>query len=564
MKAKEYRYIRRETSPARIGAHLQIGGGAPIVVQSMTNVDTNDIEAGVAQSVRIIEAGGKLIRFTAQGRREAQSLGAVKEQLVAKGYQEPLVADIHFNPKAAYEAAIHVDKVRINPGNFFDPAKRFQQIEYSEEEYQMEVALLQEHFSNFLDHLETHHTALRIGVNHGSLSDRIMSRYGDTPLGMVESCMEYLRVCHERNFMNVVISIKSSNALVMVETVELLITQMTSEGMRFPLHLGVTEAGDGEDGRVKSAVGIGALLSNGVGDTIRVSLSEEPEAEIPVARRLVALTEELEKCESIMVEQPLTAPYRSQEKPLVVQYASSDFVSLPHDERPDLLILREGDDKDKYVDFECIPESDVLFLTDNEALKGEGVVDKRLVIIRLQHPNIPEMLRALDDALNFPYIIEYTSETSEDLFPVDAGFHLGATLMRGQSNGILLSHPTLSSTDLCRISFGLLQASRRRISRTEFIACPSCGRTLFNLPETLARVKQATNHLKGLKIGVMGCIVNGPGEMADADYGYVGAGPGKIDLYKGKECVRKGIPTSEAVDQLLALIQENGDWKEPK
>ncbi|MDO5036126.1 MAG: (E)-4-hydroxy-3-methylbut-2-enyl-diphosphate synthase [Porphyromonas sp.] len=563
MAKKKFYYERRPTTPVHIGASLVIGGEHQIVVQSMTNVDTNDIEAGVEQTLRIVEAGGDLVRFTAQGEREARALGEVRAELRRRGCEVPLVADIHFNPRAAYEAVRQVEKVRINPGNFYDRAKRFAQLEYSDEEYREEVKALQDNFRPFVAHCQAHGTALRIGVNHGSLSDRIMSRYGDTPEGMVESCVEYLEVCREMSFDDVVISIKASNVLVMVQTVELMAERMEAEGMHYPLHLGVTEAGDGEDGRVKSAAGIGALLAKGLGDTIRVSLSEAPEAEIPVARRIVSLTDKLSSAPAVEVEEGLLRePLRQEQTPLVVAYAHPSLTALPSDQRPDLLIVESSEEAEQYPSFRTILSSEVHFVTDREAMFA-APESGALLVVRLEHPNIPAMLQALDETMSVPYVIEYSSDAVPEEYPIDAAYHLGGALLRGQAKGILLHHPTIGAGVLVHLSFGLLQATRRRITRTEFISCPSCGRTLFDLQETVAQVKAATSHLKGLKIGVMGCIVNGPGEMADADYGYVGSAPHKIDLYKGKVAVRKGIPSEEAVDQLIALLKENGDWQEP-
>ncbi|MDN4753959.1 (E)-4-hydroxy-3-methylbut-2-enyl-diphosphate synthase [Porphyromonadaceae bacterium W3.11] len=544
-------YTRRSTSPAHVDK-LVIGGDAPIVIQSMTNVDTNNIEAGVAQTLRLQEAGADLVRFTAQGVKEARALGEVKMKLKEVGCDIPLVADIHFNPKAAYEAAKYVEKVRINPGNFYDPARKFINIEYSEEEYAEEVRELQASFEEFLTHCKQHHTAIRIGVNHGSLSDRIMSHYGDTPEGMVESCMEFLSVCQRTNFNDVVISIKSSNPLVMTKTVRLLVKRMESESMAYPLHLGVTEAGDGEDGRIKSAVGIGALLTEGIGDTIRVSLSEEPEYEIPVARCLVEAVHGLESSTPITLDK-VVDPLRTEEKPLVIAESPEGLEHVADEERPDLYLSESNSFK---------------FVSDLEALEMgtyELTPSEKLVVMITNNKNAALMLRALDLRMKVPYIIgmDMKGVPAHDL-PTLLGFHLGGALMRGQGSGIYLRSESVQPSELNSIAFGLLQASRRRISRTEYISCPGCGRTLFDLQSTVAKVKEATNHLRGLKIGVMGCIVNGPGEMADADYGYVGAGPGRISLYKQKECIRKGIPQEEAVSQLIELIKEHGDWHEPE
>lgn len=545
------KYNRRKTTPAHIG-NITIGGDAPIVIQSMTNVDTNDIEASVAQILRLEQAGAELVRLTAQGTKEAKALGTIEAEIRAKGAKVPLSADIHFNPRAAYEAARHVEKVRINPGNFYDPARKFQKINFTDEEYRAEVEALQSNFETFLRHCQAHHTALRIGVNHGSLSDRIMSRYGDTPSGMVESCMEYLEVCHRIHFHDVVISIKSSNPLVMTETVRALIERMDQAGMHYPLHLGVTEAGNGEDGRIKSAIGIGALLAEGIGDTIRVSLSEEPEAEIPVAKVLLHCVEELAKATPLDFS-TRCQPFRSDEKPLVMMDAHPYFAQLHLADRPDI---------------EVTETTPFIRITDQEALSGEvpEVPESKQLVVRLTGATAPTlMLEALDHTLSLPYILEIdcTQHSLEEL-PTWLGFQLGGALMRGQLSGLYLRGHEEDALALCSIAFGLLQASRRRISRTDYISCPSCGRTLFDLQSTVAKIKEATKHLRGLKIGVMGCIVNGPGEMADADYGYVGSAPGKVDLYKAKERLKRNIPQEEAVKELIELIKAHGDWKDPE
>ncbi|WP_018358592.1 (E)-4-hydroxy-3-methylbut-2-enyl-diphosphate synthase [Porphyromonas levii] len=545
------RYTRRQTTPARVG-QIEIGGDAPIVIQSMTNVDTNDIEASVAQIQRLDQAGAQLVRLTAQGPREAKALGETHRRIREAGCQLPLSADIHFNPKAAYEAALHVEKVRINPGNFYDPARRFKQIEYTDTEYAEEVKGLQESFEDFLEHCKQHHTAIRIGVNHGSLSDRIMSRYGDTPEGMVESCMEFLDVCHRTHFHDVVLSIKSSNPLVMTHTVRLLAARMETAGMHYPLHLGVTEAGNGEDGRIKSAVGIGTLLSEGIGDTIRVSLSEEPEAEIPVAKVLLQALDELAHSETLDFDTQGT-PFRSEERPLVLMDADDAFGRLLPEERPDIQVTGQ-------TKLRTILDTEALLQPRQQLEEGE------LLVVQLSYTYAPTlMLAALDQAMEQPYIlrIDCGKRALEEL-PTWLGFQLGGALMRGQLQGLYLRSDIDAPLTINSIAFGLLQATRRRISRTDYISCPSCGRTLFDLQSTVARIKGATSHLRGLKIGVMGCIVNGPGEMADADYGYVGSAPGKVDLYKQKERLKRNIPQEEAVTELINLIKEHGDWKEPE
>ena len=453
---------RRISSVAHVG-NIAIGGDNPIRIQSMATVDTNDTEGCVAQAKRIIDAGGELVRFTTQGTREAENMKNISARLKADGYNQPLVADVHFTAHTADVAAQYCEKVRINPGNYVDPGRTFKHLEYTDEEYAAELEKIEKKLVPFINICKEHHTAVRIGVNHGSLSDRIMSRYGDTPEGIVESCMEFLRIFRRENFNDVVISIKASNTVVMVTTVRLLVKKMDQEDMHYPLHLGVTEAGEGEDGRIKSAVGIGALLTEGIGDTIRVSLSEEPECEIPVARKLVELSR-----------------------------------SLP------LPLQKEGSQEHMYIDDDIdAPDWETLQLKAAMAA-GSILIDRKATDIAIHAQNYsPRLLEGLEEAL--------------------------------------------------------LQAARIKFTKTEYISCPGCGRTLYNLQETIAKIKAATSHLVGLKIGIMGCIVNGPGEMADADYGYVGAGRGKISLYKQKVCVEKNIPEEEAVDKLLELI--NSDIK---
>ena len=456
---------RRNSSVAHVG-NIAIGGDNPIRVQSMTTTNTNDTNACVEQAIRIIEAGGELVRLTTQGRREAENLKNISEELRRRGYDTPLVADVHFNANVADVAAHYAEKVRINPGNYVDPARTFKHLEYTDEEYADELRKVEERLLPFINICKENHTAVRIGVNHGSLSDRIMSRYGDTPAGIVESCMEFLRIFRRHQFDDIVISIKASNTVVMVQSVRLLVKEMEKEGMSYPLHLGVTEAGEGEDGRIKSAVGIGALLTEGIGDTIRVSLSEEPEAEIPVAR---AIVDSIDECVRLRQE--------------AEQSIKDDTITLNIDE-PDWQLLQ----------LKAAMAVGAL-LIDRKATK--------LVIIGQQ----------------------------------------------GAGNR--------EQEDLLALADAILQAARIKFTKTEYISCPGCGRTLYDLRSTIARIKEATKDMVGLKIGIMGCIVNGPGEMADADYGYVGAGPGRISLYRQKECVEKNIPEAEAVDHLLALINSD-------
>lgn len=487
-------YRRRASHPVRIG-NTVIGGDYPIAIQTMTNTPTLDTEASVAQIERAVAAGAPIVRLTAQGVAHARNLAEIRRRLDRDGIDVALVADIHFNPAAAFEAALHVDKVRINPGNFVDPGRTFKKIEYNDESYAAELRRLEDTLVPFLELCREHGTTIRIGVNHGSLSDRIMSRYGDTPAGMVESAMEFLRVARRYDFNDIVISIKASNVTVMVETVRLLVKAMDTEGMDFPLHLGVTEAGDGEDGRVKSAVGIGTLLAEGIGDTIRVSLSEDPVAEIPVAQRLLDHVDRIARGENFVIETVVPGTRQDiKEKPYVVGYDTP--TPLPG--------------------------------------------------TRLLHCVYP------------------ASMTAEEVV-IAAAVDLGRVLIDNDCiDGIQIDAPSLNADETAHLALTILQATRRRMTRTDFIACPGCGRTMFDLRGTLEAVRSATSHLRGLKIGVMGCIVNGPGEMADADYGYVGGAKDRISLFRGRECVVKNIPTSEAIEALTALIKADGRWVEPE
>jgi len=477
---------RRISSVARVGS-IGIGGDNPIRIQSMATVDTNDTEGCVSQAKRIIDAGGELVRFTTQGTREAENMKNISARLKADGYHQPLVADVHFTAHTADVAALYCEKVRINPGNYVDPGRTFKHLEYTDEEYAAELRKIEAKLVPFINICKEHHTAVRIGVNHGSLSDRIMSRYGDTPEGIVESCMEFLRIFRREQFNDVVISIKASNTVVMVTTVRLLVKTMDAEDMHYPLHLGVTEAGEGEDGRIKSAVGIGALLTEGIGDTIRVSLSEEPECEIPVARKLVDLI-------------------------------------------PECSQLRQ---------------------------EAEAGIKDDTITLALDAPDY-------------------------ETLQLKAAMAVGALLIDKKAHQLIIRNPDYPEEKLVELADAILQAARIKFTKTEYISCPGCGRTLYNLQETIAKIKAAIKQeqcelariaereparleevkaaikgLVGLKIGIMGCIVNGPGEMADADYGYVGAGRGKISLYKAKECVEKNIPEAEAVEKLIAFIRKD-------
>ena len=531
-------YRRRKTVTVRVG-NLCIGGDHPVRVQSMANTDTNDTEACIGQALRIAGAGGELVRFTAQGRREAENLRNIKEGLRAAGCDVPLVADIHFNPEAAFIAAAIVEKVRINPGNFVDKRADFTHIEYTPEEYAGELMRLREKFVHLLDLCKEYGTALRIGVNHGSLSDRIMSRYGDTPAGMVESAMEFLRICVDQDFDQVVLSMKSSNVRVMVHAYRLLAGAMDAEGMAFPLHLGVTEAGDGEDARVKSAAGIGALLADGLGDTIRVSLTEPPENEIPVGQKLVRYFGGREKEKAVPVcGETCYSPYAYQRR----ETAAAGL--LGGEQAPVVVGLETGEEPDADLIPENIPET---------VLVAEGT----------PHEQRAFFLRLMEEGRKAPVVIKRSyAESDPETLQLKAAADIGPLFMDGFGDGIWIENKNEKITphQINSLAFAILQAVRVRISRTEYIACPGCGRTLFDLAETLAVIREATSHLKGLKIGIMGCIVNGPGEMADADYGYVGAGPGRVTLYKGKEVVRKNIPQERALDELIALLKEHGVW----
>lgn len=608
-----FNYSRRESSVNNVGA-VPMGGDNPIRIQSMTTTPTTDTEASVAQSKRIIEAGGEYVRLTTQGVREAENLKNINAVLRAEGIMTPLVADVHFNPNVADVAALYAEKVRVNPGNYIDPARTFKQIDYTDDEYAAELKRLEERFVPFLNICRENHTAVRIGVNHGSLSDRIMSRYGDTPEGIVESCMEFLRICKKQDFNDVVISIKASNTVVMVRSMRLLVSEMDKEDMHYPLHLGVTEAGEGEDGRIKSAVGIGALLADGIGDTIRVSLSEEPEAEIPVARHLVDYVtrraghmmipaEASPKFDWLRPERRATDAVENigdTNVPVVIvsNFSENAEVSVNPDLTPDYIYVGENLPENrpanqKYiVDFSVwdgtpntypvFPYNAIPFLSSYPLIPKflvmqYGVDAEEYVTCLMNHPEVVvvcvshhqnrlgeqralvhEMMRAgLRNPVVFCQAYRHSQEQKAD-FQLEAAADMGALMFDGLTDGIwLMNDGDLSVKDIAETSFGILQAARLRTTKTEYISCPGCGRTLYDLRSTIARIKEATAHLKGLKIGIMGCIVNGPGEMADADYGYVGAGRGKISLYRRKECVAKNIPEEEAVERLLQLINED-------
>ncbi len=626
-----FNYKRRAATVAHVG-RLNIGGDNPVRVQSMTTTSTLDTEGSVAQCKRIIDAGGELVRLTTQGRREAENLANISRQLRAEGYTQPLCADIHFNANVADVAACHTEKVRINPGNYVDPARTFKHLEYTDEQYAQELEKIEERLTTFIDLCKKHHTAVRIGVNHGSLSDRIMSRYGDTPEGIVESCMEFLRIFRKHNFDDVVVSIKASNTVVMVRSVRLLVAEMDREDMHYPLHLGVTEAGEGEDGRIKSAVGIGALLADGIGDTIRVSLSEEPEAEIPVAKHLVRYIQrkqghllvpgvQAKNFDYLRPERRKTqavGPIGGTQPPVVivseVQGAKEGVTQGQEALRPDYIYVGQqmpdqpvegqryivdfnafGRELQKHMDvadymfpifpynampyISAVPDTAPIFLVlpygscaeeYKACLKANPNV---VVVVPSQHQNRLGEQRALvhelmaegiENPVVFAQAYKHSQQEKADL-QLEAAADMGALMMDGLTDGLwLMNDGDIAMQDLTDTAYAILQAGRLRMVKTEYISCPGCGRTLYDLRTTIARVKEATKGMKGLKIGIMGCIVNGPGEMADADYGYVGAGVGRIALYRGKVCVERGIPEAEAVEHLLQLIKEDQERGQKK
>ncbi len=625
-----FNYHRRETSITHVGV-LDMGGENPIRIQSMTTTDTNDTEASVAQSERIIKAGGELVRLTTQGIREAENLKNINAALRADGFSTPLVADVHFNPNVADVAARHTAKVRINPGNYVDPARRFIKLEYTDEEYRQELRKIEERFVPFLNICKAHRTAIRIGVNHGSLSDRIRNRYGDTPEGIVESCMEFLRICQKELFDDVVISIKASNTVVMVRSMRLLVNEMEKEGMKYPLHLGVTEAGEGEDGRIKSAVGIGALLADGIGDTIRVSLSEEPEEEIPVARHLVDYIgrkagqlvipgEAYDGFDWLRPTRRKTVEVNNiggENVPVVIKTDTGNSSSVVIDGKPKADYIYAGGKLPKKLEKGCryiVDYQTYIQLLQSSATTGDdgvggvsafqdavfpifpvtaihfvGMVKAPVKFLVLQfgtpaeeylaclktHPEVVvvsvsnhqnrlgEQRALVHEMMNAgvanPVIFAqmYRLNDKEE-FQLRSAADMGALMMDGLTDGIwLMNDGNISVDDVEDTAFGILQAARLRTSKTEYISCPGCGRTLYDLRETIAKIKAATKDMKGLKIGIMGCIVNGPGEMADADYGYVGAGVKHVSLYRKQVCVEKNIPEEEAVERLLQLIEND-------
>jgi (E)-4-hydroxy-3-methylbut-2-enyl-diphosphate synthase len=625
-------YRRLATREVSIGA-LKLGGDNPIRVQSMTTVDTMDTEGTVAESIRMIDAGCELVRITAPSKNEAENLRQIKDKLRELGYNTPIVADIHFTPNAAEIAAGIVEKVRVNPGNYADK-KKFEEIVYTDESYQEELNRIRERFTPLVLLCKQNKTAMRIGTNHGSLSDRILSRYGDTPEGMVASAMEFIEICVDHEFYDLVISMKASNPQVMVQAYRLLAATMIEKKLIFPLHLGVTEAGDGEDGRVKSAVGIGALLEDGLGDTVRVSLTEAPEAEMPVAKLLVeryanrpqglAIPHETPSINFYSYERRHThevnqiggrhvpvviADYSTREQ---ITAASLFGVGYAYSVEQDKWNIADAAcdfiyAKDKSIDFEIpgmlgVIQDYATWLTNQNKerhyplltaeefskpndcsgmkfvrlsledlsdaclnqLKNEG---NTVVLLHSEHAYHMQHLRTaffrlMNHQVMNPVIVEGRYDLNEDAYTLYASTDMGALLLDGMGDGVFISNTQSSLVKSNQLAFGILQATRTRISKTEYISCPSCGRTLFDLQETTAKIRSRTSHLKGVKIGIMGCIVNGPGEMADADYGYVGTGVGKITLYKEKTVVKKNINEEQAVDELIALIKEYGDWTE--
>ncbi len=627
-----FNYERRKSSVTHVGA-LDMGGDNPVRIQSMTTTNTNDTEASVAQAKRIIAAGGELVRLTTQGKREAENLKNINAQLRAEGITTPLCADVHFNANVADVAALYAEKVRINPGNYVDPGRTFKILEYTDEEYAKELKRIEDRLTPFIQICKENHTAVRIGVNHGSLSDRIMSRYGDTPEGIVESCMEFLRIFKKHDFNDIVISIKASNTVVMVRSVRLLVAEMGKEGMNYPLHLGVTEAGEGEDGRIKSAVGIGALLNDGIGDTIRVSLSEEPECEIPVAKYLARYIRQKKGHIIVPAETSKDFDYLRPERrktkaveniggenvPVVIatrnaKEQNADVAStLP---TPDYIYvndtlpaeLKSGQkyiiDYNAYIELAAkgeLPSENVFPIFPTPAIPFIGTVKSKIKFLVLKygtpseeflaclkyHPEVvvvcvsshqnklaeqralvhQMMIAGVENPVVFAQMYQFSADESnenanepsaKEQFQLSAAADMGALMIDGLTDGLwLMNNGNISQDDVEQTAFGILQAGRLRMVKTEYISCPGCGRTLYDLRTTIARIKEATKGMTGLKIGIMGCIVNGPGEMADADYGYVGAGLKKVSLYRKKVCVEKNIPEEDAVEHLLALIKND-------
>ncbi len=596
--------MRRKTLSVKIGK-VFIGSDHSIKTQSMTTASTMDTDKSVDEAIRIIQAGGKLVRFTAPNINEAKNLLNIKNALVAKGYDDPLVADIHFTPNAALEASKIVEKVRINPGNYVDK-KKFEVKEYDDKSYQDELLKIEEKFIPLINSCKENKVAMRIGTNHGSLSDRVMNRFGDTPLGMVESAMEFLRICKQNDYDQIVLSMKSSNPIVMIHAYRLLVKSMENENMHYPLHLGVTEAGDGLDGRIKSALGIGTLLTEGIGDTIRVSLTEDPEFEIPAAEKILEKIDSISKKIRLKNTDKRAFSFFKRETesiknigeknpPIVISNSSNDFEG----NFPDYLFINDLDnidDSKKYIiegkdwndnlsknifpyfnslkDFrKSEAVSNTLNFIEIELSKITNTImqtfsNNVVIVLNVDNANRHDLLRAFnfleEKRIKIPVILKGSYQSSDfEKVAIDASIDIGSILLEGMGNGIWIQAKDFDSK-INELSFLILQNTRTRIFKTDYISCPSCGRTKFDLQETTALVKEHTNHLKGLKISVMGCIVNGPGEMADADYGYVGSGDGVISLYKGKELVKRNISSEQAVDELIQLIKENDDWVDPK
>ena len=596
--------MRRKTLSVKIGK-VFIGSDHSIKTQSMTTASTMDTNQSVDEAIRIIQAGGKLVRFTAPNINEAKNLLNIKNALVEKGYDDPLVADIHFTPNAALEASKIVEKVRINPGNYVDK-KKFEVKEYDDNSYQDELLKIEEKFIPLINSCKENKVAIRIGTNHGSLSDRVMNRFGDTPLGMVESAMEFLRICKQNDYDQIVLSMKSSNPIVMIHAYRLLVKSMENENMHYPLHLGVTEAGDGLDGRIKSALGIGTLLTEGIGDTIRVSLTEDPEFEIPAAEKILEKIDSIsEKVRLKNTDKRAFSFFKRQTEsienigeknpPIVISNSSNDFEG----NFPDYLFIDdldnlddskkyiiEGKDWNKNLSKNIFPYfnslkdfrkseavSNTLNFIEIELSKITNTImqtfsNNVVIVLNVNNANRHDLLSAFnfleEKRIKIPVILKGSYKSSDfEKVAIDASIDIGSILLEGMGNGIWIQTKDFDSK-INELSFLILQNTRTRIFKTDYISCPSCGRTKFDLQETTALVKEHTNHLKGLKISVMGCIVNGPGEMADADYGYVGSGDGVISLYKGKELVKRNISSEQAVDELIQLIKENDDWVDPK
>lgn len=548
--------IRRETKSITVGS-IRIGSEYPIRVQTMANTDTNDIEASVSQAKRCIEAGAELLRYTTQGTKEAENLGIIHNKLQSEGYTTPLVADIHFNPHVAETAAKLVEKIRINPGNFVSSKEG----EYSEKEWAEEINKIREKLFPLLDICKQHNTCVRIGVNHGSLSKRIVSKYGNTPLGLAKSCMEFIDLCEEAEFYNLILSIKASNTRVMVYAVRMLVEMMEKSGKNYPLHLGVTEAGSDTEGRIKSASGIGTLLSEGIGDTIRVSLSEAPEAEIPVAKNIVEYINTYNYSTIIQPKQLSRITSYNKRK-------SNEIHNIGGENVP-IVVTNKANNTEIHEDYtiDNIPNKVLLEVEkiDTSTLELLETHPEQVIFLTTKEHNFIGTIRlgieilSKNNIYNPIIVTKRYNENNLSLLQIKSAIDFGGLLIDGLIDGIYINNENraISEEEVCETSFQILQSTRARFSTTEYISCPSCGRTKFDLPERVKEVKKATKHLKGLKIAVMGCIVNGPGEMADADYGYIGAGFGKVSLYKGKECIVKNIPEGEAIKKLLEIINNN-------